>query len=321
MLDVINMYIINTVSEESYFLAEQNSTTTDSQLDISEITGTKFILLACCGFSLIITLISIYYEIKYQLERKFYKSCLNEVIDAPPNLNPLYEGKLIFLVGKIHLSSPCYLSDPLMPFFDITKWILLKRNVEMLQWYKNNKNIYEKKWCEKPIFNYNKQYANPIWCEKFKDEIFLDDSDVNVLPFKLCREAVKMLPVGGSKEAVLMNNNEQADGYKVSADPSYYYLSQKDTYNNNGGLELDVGDYRVKYYFLEVGTYVTVLGEYKNGVIEKYKNKLLFVDSGFVSINTIFERYISEARYKQNQIRAVGIIWFFVGIIMAASTI
>jgi hypothetical protein len=243
------------------------------------------------------------------------------VIDAPPNLNPLYEGKLVFLVGKIHVSSPYYLSDPLMPFFDITRSVLLKRHVEMLQWHKNNENIYEKKWCAKPISNYNKQYTNPIWCEKLKDDIFLDDSDVNVLPFKLCKEAVKMLPVSGSIETVLTNSNEQVEGYKVSADLSYYYLRQKNNYNNTGGLELEVGDYRLRYYFLEVGTYVTVLGEYKNGVIEKYKNKLLFVDAGFVSINTVFERYISEARNRQDEIRALGIVWLVVGVILAASTI
>ncbi|OMJ96354.1 hypothetical protein SteCoe_97 [Stentor coeruleus] len=315
------MYIINTVSEESYYSAEQNSTTTGPQTDISEITGTKLVLLAFCGFSLIITFIWIYYEIKYKLQKRFYNSCLNEVIDAPPNLNPLYEGKLVFLVGKIHSSSPNYLSDPLMPFFDITNSVLLKRHVEMLQWYKNNENIYEKKWCAKPIINYNKQYANPLWCEKFKDDILIDNSDVNVLPFKLCREAVKMLPVSGSIKSVLINSNEQVEGYKVSADPSYYYLSQKDTYNNTENLEFEIGDYRIRYYALEVGTNVTVLGEYKNGVIEKYKNKLLFVDAGFLSINTIFERYISEARCKQDQIRAAGIVWLVVGVILAASTI
>lgn len=305
--------------EDSFISGQQNSTDPEQSISAQQFPSTELIILILSGIFGLLFLIWVYYEIRFQLLQRFYKNCLNEVIDAPPNLNPSYEGKLIFLVGKIQLPSPFYLSDPVLPFFEMTGSVFLKRHVEMLQWCKNKRNDFEKRWSAKPIKTSEKQYENPIWYEQLRDDIFLDESDVNVIPFKLCKEAVKMLPVSRSLNTVSTFLTEQIEGYKVTADSSYYYLRKFDGKSGIESTDPEVGDYRIRYYVSEVGTYVTILGEYRDGMIEKYKGKLLFVDAGFVSVNTIFERYTSEASFKQNQIRALGVLGLVVGVILAAS--
>ena len=298
-----------------------NSTEIKTSISADFLTELQNVSLLSIGsiIASVIFLICIYLELHFQYNRYFYRKCLREVVDAPQCEDASCEGKLVFLVGKLQFAHPYYLSDPVLPFFEITGSILLKRHVEMLQWSCTGKKSYEKKWSTIPVYNKNtKEFINPTWDPSLCNEILSEELDVYINSFKLCNEAIKLVSLNRSMKTVAPFEIEGSiKGYQVRVDSTYYYLTK----NSCQEYEPSIGDYRIKYFYLELGTFVTVLGEYKQGKIERYKNKLLFADAGFVSINTIFERYQNDSDYRQNMVRALGLLGVIVGVIIASASI
>ena len=130
------------------FVSSDNSSNDiDTSVSTSYLSEIGHISLFGSGFLIVLAtlFLYLYLEIRYLYRRFFYKTCLNEVIDAPQSLDSAYEGKLVFLVGKLLVDHPYYLTDPVLPLFETAGSLLLQRHVEMLQWTKNKKNIFEAK--------------------------------------------------------------------------------------------------------------------------------------------------------------------------------
>ena len=104
-------------------------------------------------------------------------------------------------------------------------------------------------------------------------------------------------------------------GFSLYTDSFYYYLVQKKVRN----YEPQVGDYRIQYSYLELGTFVTILGEYKKGKIGKYKKMVLFADVGLVSVDKIIGNYCNRETLQQNIVRTFGVLGVFVGVIVCCS--
>ena len=145
-----------------------------------------------------------------------------------------------------------------------------------------------------------------------------EEPDVYVSEFKLSKEALNLLPINGSMRVVEPLEIEcKVRGYKVRTDSVYYYLTKSEENN----YEPQVGDYRIRYNYLELGTVVTILGEYKKATIGKYKNRVLFADAGFSSVNKIFEIYRERDKFKQYLVRSLGLLGLIIGVIVSTTSI
>lgn len=267
--------------------------------------------LLCLIMTLLAFVFILYTELRYLYRKYFYKKCLNEVVDGPMCPDPAYEGKLVFLVGKLHTKTPVYLFDPNFPFFEVTGVFLLRRQVEMLQWNNGKKNSLEKVWSGSAIKLKNRQIQNPTWDFGFKSQNLCENVEVFVSNLRLCGEARKILQKNENFKAITpCQIKEKTMDRFISADGLYYYILKDE-------VGLQVGDYRVRYFYLELGNFVTVLGEYKNGRIEKFNNQLIVVENGVVTVELIFARLLEEELFKQNLFRVFGALSLMIGGIIA----
>lgn len=265
----------------------------------------------CLILSLILILFVISTELRYCYQKHFYKKCLNEVVDGPSCPDPAYEGKLVFLVGKLHTKAPVYLHDPDFQFFEVTGVLLLRRQVEMLQWSKVENKFLDRVWSESSIKLKNNQVQNPNWDPNFKSRTLDHSFEVFVSNIKLCSEGAKILQKNREFKPICpCQIKERTLDKFISSDGLYYYV-------RNEEIGLEVGDFRIRYYYLELGNYVTVLGEYKNGKIEKYNGKLLVVENGVITVEVIFSRLLEEESFRQNLFRVLGALSIMIGGILA----
>ena len=80
-----------------------------------------------------------------------------------------------------------------------------------------------------------------------------------------------------------------------------------------------IGDYRIKYSSLELGSYATVFGEYSQGSVKKYKNTLLFADIGIVSMDKIIFSILRDESFKQKMVRFFLVAGGIAGIILGTT--
>jgi len=265
----------------------------------------------CLLMTLLALVFILYTELRYCYRKYFYKKCLNDVVDGPMYPDPAYEGKLVFIVGKLHTKTPVYLSDPDFPFFEATGVYLLRRQVEMLQWRNGEKNSLENVWSGSTIKLNNSQAQNPTWDINLKSQNLCENVEFFVSNLRLSVEARKILQKNENfKPVPPCSIKERTVNRFISADGLYYYILKEET-----GLQ--VGDYRIRYFCLELGSFVTVLGEYKNGRIEKYNNKLIVVENGVVTVELIFARLLEEELFRQNLFRVFGALSLVIGGILA----
>ena len=306
--------------QELISLQEDNS--------IESSVGTGFLLglnnLPLCSLGLIlVSLLLISYlftELKFQYRSYFFNKCAKEVIDAPNALSPDYEGKLIYLVGKLELHRPCYLSDPLLPFVETTTSVVLKRSVEMLQWHHGHAFKTELKWSAGPLKSVMDTHRNPSWDSRLENRTIEGEYEVQIFPFHIDKEIIKMIPVTGITRTLSLNpglesGNCSLQDYQVYSDSLYYYLSKRKV----AEYVPEIGDYRIKYSSLELGSYATIFGEYSHGSIKKYKNTLLFADTGIVSMDKIICSILRDESFKQKIIRFFLAAGGIAGIILATT--
>jgi hypothetical protein len=251
----------------------------------------------------------VYTELRFRYRQYFYNKCLNEVIDAPAELNQNYNGKLVFLVGKLTQNSPVYFYDPVFPYFEITGVGLVKRQVEMYQFRRDSSKNYEKTWNSSPIKNSQEAFKNPSW--RFKSETLTEEIDLSVSHIKLSKECFGILQEKGCLKPMYPHEIcETVGSFHIHSDDVYYYLTQEKN-------ELQVGDYRFRYFYLELGNYVTILGEYFNGNVRKFKGSLIFAENGVVSVESIFERMKERNRFSQNVVRVLTVVALLVSFLAA----
>lgn len=265
----------------------------------------------CLILSLLLSLLIIFTEIRYCYRKHFYKKCLNEVVDGPTCPDPAYEGKLVFVVGKLHTKAPVYLHDPDFQFFEVTGVLLLRRQVEMLQWAKGENKSLERIWSGSSIKIKNDRVQNPYWDPNFKSRTLEQKFEVFVSNIRLCSEGSKILQKDREFKPICpCQIKERTLDKFISSDGLYYYV-------RNEEIGLEVGDFRIRYYYLELGNYITVLGEYKNGTIEKFNGKLLVVENGVITVELIFTRLLEEESFRQNLFRVLGALSLMIGGVLA----
>ena len=263
----------------------------------------------CLVVSSILLLVFVYTELRFRYRKYFYNKCLNEVVDAPSEFDPNYNGKLVFLVGKVMQKSPVYFYDPAFPYFEITGVSLVKRQVEMLQWHRNSNKFYEKVWSSAPIIKNPEVYRNPCW--RYQSETLTDDIELSVSQIIMSKDCVLALQEKGNLKPMLPYEvHEKLGDSHVCSDEIFYYLKQNKE-------NWQVGDYRFRYFYLELGNYVTVLGEYCNGRIGKFRGSLVFAEYGVVSAESMIESKKNEDAFNQNVVRAFAALCLLVSTLFA----
>lgn len=261
----------------------------------------------------------LYTELKFQYRCYFFNKCNREVEDAPNALSSDSEGKLIYLVGKLQVHGPCFLSDPLLPFVESTSSIMMKRSVEMMQWQSGKSKKKVLKWVKYQVKNQGNK-ENPIWDPRLENKTFEQEYDIQIFPYKISKDTAKMIPITGVVRNSNVNTSRESDccilkGYQIYSDCLYYYLSKRRETN----FLPQAGDYRIKYFSLELGSYATVLGEYSQGSIKKYRNKLLFAESGIVSMDKIMYKIQRQEAFRQKIMRFLFAAGIVSGIILAST--
>jgi hypothetical protein len=163
---MIRSNLSNLFNEEVQSLSEPSGYTdesTSASTQVSNFAQSEDLPLFSIGITLtsIAILFGLILELTYQYRKFFFKRCHSDAVDAPNVLSQSYEGKLVYLVGKLQLSCQCFISDPVLPFFEFAEAIRVKRYVEMLQWEKHGKS-FEPGWFPGPLKTSCKEYKNPV---------------------------------------------------------------------------------------------------------------------------------------------------------------
>ena len=303
-------------------LSSQEDDGIESSVETGFLSGLDNLPLCSLGLILvsILFLFYLYTELKFQYRSSFFKKCAKEVVDAPNALSPDYEGKLVYLVGKLELHRPCYLSDPLLPFVETTTSVVLKRSVEMLLWHYRRAFNAEMKWSARPLKSVMDAHKNPQWDPRLENTTIEGEYEVQIFPFHIDKEIIKMIPATGITRTLSLNpglesGNCSLKDYQVYSDSLYYYLSKRNVAEYVPGI----GDYRIKYSSLELGSYATVFGEYSQGSVKKYKNTLLFADIGIVSMDKIIFSILRDESFKQKMVRFFLVAGGIAGIILGTT--
>jgi len=248
------------------------------------------------------------------------------VIDAPPIIDSGNNGKLIFVAGNLQVGMPFYLQDPFLPIVTVSEALLLKRQVEMYQWQEETikdglKAIdYKQVWARSQInsshFNSNEDHHNPDWDPKLQNATFSCQPEAFIGPYRMSREILKKIPIREKLRLVHPTPiYDSLNKYFIYYDETYYYLTIQDALE--GEYKPEIGDYRIKYSVLHIGTAVSILGAQDGDTLSRYEGKLLTVESGIISADKLLERKLSNRRTKQYIIRIFSTLLLLIGFILA----
>ena len=279
--------------------------------------GTGIILVGFCFW--------LYHEVQYQRLLKLLRKCMWEVKEAPSYLDPQYEGELVYVTGRLQVGQPVYLTDPVLPIVTVSEAILLKRRVEMFQWkeiaFKAEGKLryeYKQQWSGSYLDSHrfgDKSYKNPKWNNNLQNATFQCQPEAYLQNYRMTRQIMKKIPMRERLRVVPPCSTDcKVQNYSVYIDDTYYYLTTRE--NPQTTYTPMVGDYRIKYSYLGVGTNVSILGEQRADTLVKYKEKLLVVESGMLSADKLLDRKIGNKRFRQYIIRIVGVMFALIGFIL-----
>lgn len=131
----------------------------------------------------------------------------------------------------------------------------------------------------------------------------------------MSREILKKIPIKEKLRLVHPTPTyESMNKYTIYFDDTYYYLTFQETFE--GDYLPVIGDYRIKYSVLHIGTAVSILGSQDGDSLSRYENKLLTVESGIISADKLLERKLSNRRTKQYIVRIFSILLMLIGFIL-----
>ncbi|CAG9312243.1 unnamed protein product [Blepharisma stoltei] len=267
-----------------------------------------------------------YFEWNYQITQKFLNKCLNVVIDAPPIIDSGNNGKLIFVAGNLQVGIPFYLQDPFLPIVTVSEALLLKRQVEMYQWQEETikdglkaidyKHVWARSQINSSHFKSNEAHHNPDWDPKLQNATFSCQPEAFIGPYRMSREILKKIPIREKLRLVHPTPiYDSLNKYIIYYDDTYYYLTTQEAVE--GEYKPGIGDYRIKYSVLHIGTAVSILGAQDGDTLTRYEGKLLTVESGIISADKLLERKLSNRRTKQYIIRIFSTLLLLIGFILA----
>lgn len=278
------------------------------------------------GYSLLIISLSllICIEWKYQKAVGFIESMLWSVKESTSDLRKCNEGQLMYVTGQLQTMTPVYLTDPHLPIVAVSDALLLKRNVQMYQWQEIKSSnvgqvVYKAEWLSASVnsakFKQPFEHLNPEWSQQFKKATFYFEQDIYLSPYRLTKEIMKKIPIRQTLKLVPPHvNNVKIPGYSIYVDQKYYYLTSNTkkefTYNPV------VGDYRISYNYISVGTYVSIIGQQDADTLKRYKGRVLIVESGLLSAQNMLDAKRSSLAVKQYILRALMLILLMISIIL-----
>lgn len=278
------------------------------------------------GYSLLIISLSllIFIEWKYHTAVGFFKSMLWTVKESTSDLRKSNEGQLMYVTGQLQTITPVYLTDPHLPIVAVSDALLLKRNVQMFQWVETKSSqfgqvLYKAEWLNASVnsakFKLPFEHYNPKWSEQLKKSTFYFEHDIYLPPYRLTKEIMKKIPIRQSLRVVPPHaNNVKIPGYSVYVDQKYYYLTSNTkkefTYNPA------IGDYRISYTYIPVGTYVSIMGQQETDTLKRFKGRILIVESGLLSAQNMIDAKRRSLSVKQYILRALLLILIMISIIL-----
>jgi len=265
--------------------------------------------------------VCLYYEVRYLVYKRFLKKCKREAREASSYLDPDLEGKLVYVTGRLQVSPPVYLTDPTLPVVTVSQAFLLKRTVQMYLWKEtlgneNSKSEYFPGWSSYHIDSgrfQNPVYCNPSWDQTLQNAVFKIQPQTYLQSYKLTKEVMKKIPIKQKLKKLRPSENPgPVDGFCVYIDNEYFYLSNK----KKTPYTPEVGDYRIKYSYLDLDTSVSILGEQRGNTLKKYRGKLLEVARGNLTLSALIENKLSAKRFRQYIVRIGALISSVIGFIV-----
>ena len=239
----------------------------------------------------------------------------NATVVASNSIDRSNDGKLIVTSGQVFSNET--LSDSIV---SVKNAIVLKRDVQMYQWYENKTThkehkkggssvtkteySYDKRWSNVRIDSekfYRPEYRNPEFVIKEKT-VAAEHSKLGAYNFNYS-QAEKVVP---SKQ---IKNLPSIKGYKKF--DGVYYSSKNPSYP-------EIGDLRIKYSYAPSGTYVSVVGQQKaTDSISSFPSKfgsIYLQYDGDLSMQQILLAHKQENAIITNLLRILGFIMMFGGL-------
>lgn len=212
-----------------------------------------------------------------------------------PNVPPK-EGDIVHLTGNLLNTGSQVVKDEL--FGISVPGLKLQRKVEMLQWSKSqDSQNYLQKWSELHIDSkdFEEGFANP----KFRIFEFenIAKGDLVVDQIKVHPKILKLI-----KTWQEVRGNYGGKGFNQVCSEDKVYLSAEDVKDDKFGI----GSYRVLHRVIPSFINVSLIGQYRSGMISDYKGILLFRE-GTASISKLIEEYqeVNHNGLKFNRIFSV----------------
>jgi hypothetical protein len=263
-------------------------------------------------------------EWKYQRAVGFIESMLWSVKESTSDLRKGNEGQLMYVTGQLQTMTPVYLTDPTLPIVAVSDALLLKRNVEMFQWVETKAArfgsvVYKAEWLPASVnsakFKQPFEHFNPQWSEQLKKATFYFEHDIYLAPYRLTKEIMKKIPIRQPLKVVPPHiNNVKVPGFSLYVDQKYYYLTAQT--KKDMLYSPSVGDYRISYTYLPVGTYVSIMGQQEGDTLKRYKERTLIVESGLLSAKNMLDAKKSSLAVKQYILRALMLTLLMISIIL-----
>lgn len=134
-------------------------------------------------------------------------------------------------------------------------------------------------------------------------------------PYKLSKELLKKIPMNERLKLVKPSYFcSEIEGFSVYIDESHYYLTKRS--NPAEVYTPKVGDYRIKYLYLAVGTNVSMMGAQLSTALEKYKGKLLICESGLLSASKLLSQKKNSKSFRQYIVRVLSLISILIGYVL-----